>query len=143
MLIGNNGMTILKSILTPQRTIMALRWSLAVIYIWFGILKVLGYNPVYDIVNGTYPLLATEAGTIVLGLVEVLIGLGLATNVWPRVVSSILVIHMAGTFLTFLTTPALMFDPYFPILSFSGEFVVKNLVLTVAGLVILAHQWKK
>lgn len=136
-------MTILKNILTPERTIIALRWSLAIIYIWFGALKVLGYDPVYEIINGTYPWLATDIGMAILGWFEVLIGLGLLFNVWPQAVGTILVVHMAGTFLTFLTNPALMFDPYFPILSLSGEFVVKNLTLTMAGLVILANQWKK
>ena len=131
------------NILTVDKAIKILRWSLAAIFIWFGLLKVLGYNPVYEIVYGTYPALTTPFGNFALGLIEALIGFGLLVNVFPKVVHVVLILHLMGTMLTFVTSPSLMFDPAFPILSLSGEFVFKNVTLAASGLVMLAHQRRK
>ena len=45
-------------------------------------------------------------------------------------------------FLTFITGFGIVFQPYFPVLSLAGEFVIKNAVLAIAGLVTLLHQHK-
>lgn len=135
-------MKTLQHLLTPTKTLILLRLSLAVIFLWFGLLKFFGYDPVYDIINSTYPWLATDMGNMILGAFETLIGLGLLFNIWPKIVHVILVIHMSGTLLTFFISPELMFDPHFPILSLAGEFVFKNILLVSAGLVILAHELK-
>ncbi len=36
-----------------------------------------------------------------------------------------------------------MFDPYVPVLSFEGEFVIKNMTLAIAGLVVLVHEARR
>lgn len=120
--------------------IVGLRMSIALVFIWFGGLKFFGFNPVVHIIEGTFPMLAGETGTFVLGLVEVIIGIGLATNILPLVTHFALVMHLAGTMLTFIVTPSLMFQPYFPILTLEGEFVIKNIVLAMAGIVVLIHE---
>jgi uncharacterized membrane protein YkgB len=117
-----------------------LRWSLAVIFIWFGLIKVLGYNLVFDLVQSVFPLMADGNGFVSLGLLEVAIGAGLLMNRWRLAVTAVLVLHLAGTFITFFTAPSLVFQPHFPILSFAGEFVVKNLTLAIAGIVVLIHE---
>lgn len=117
-----------------------LRWSLAIIFIWFGLLKVAGYNPVFDLVHSVLPFMAAGTGLKLLGIFEVLVGLGLLANRWRLGLHIILVFHLAGTFLTFFTAPSLVFDPYFPILSLAGEFVIKNLTLGIAGIVVLIHE---
>jgi putative oxidoreductase len=123
--------------------IVALRISLGLIFLWFGLLKAFGYNPVFDLVNGVHPLLATPVGNTVLGVIEALIGLLLLTNIYPFATHLVLIVHLIGTFLTFVTAPELMFDPHFPILSLNGEFVFKNIALATAGLVVLAHASNK
>ncbi|MEX2090738.1 MAG: hypothetical protein WD989_01225 [Candidatus Paceibacterota bacterium] len=120
--------------------IKGLRISLGLIFVWFGTLKVAGYNPVFEIVNSTFPFFAAGAGNIILGLAETAIGVGLLFNVFSVFVHVILILHLLGTFTTFIFAPRLMFDPYFPILTFSGEFVFKNATLAMAGLVVLAHE---
>lgn len=117
----------------------ALRLSLGIIFIWFGGLKVVGYNPVYEIVQASFPIFATETGNIVLGALETAIGLGLLFSIFPLVTHVALLLHLAGTFMVFVLAPSLMFDPYFPILTLAGEFVFKNATLAMAGLVVLAH----
>lgn len=122
--------------------VVGLRLSLGAIFFWFGMMKVFGYDPVYEIINATFPFLANGMGNTVLGLVEAIIGLGLFTNIFPAVTIFALLIHLAGTFLTFVIAPGMMFDPYFPILTLSGEFVFKNATLVIAGLVVLVHKRK-
>lgn len=120
--------------------IVALRVSLGVMFIWFGALKVAGHNPVFELVNSTFPFMATETGNLMLGLFEIAIGVGLMLNIFYLLVNVILVLHLLGTFMTFLFAPEFMFDPYFPILTFSGEFVVKNATLVIAGLLVMVHE---
>jgi uncharacterized membrane protein YkgB len=52
-------------------------------------------------------------------------------------------VHLAGTFMTFYAVPEIMFDPRFPILTLEGEFVVKNIVLAAAGMVVMIHEHRK
>lgn len=134
-------MASLHTYIIEKRTLLlaGLRLSLGLIFFWFGILKVFGYNPVYDLVYAVHPILVTATGNFLLGAVEALIGLLLLINVLPRVTHIVLVVHLFGTFLTFLTAPELMFDPHFPVLSLAGEFVFKNVTLAMAGLVVLAY----
>ena len=121
-----------------------LRFVIAFIFIWFGALKILGYNPVYDLIyNSMVPFLAVGTGLIALGAVEVFIGLMLLTNQALFFTHLLLVLHLLGTFSTFIYGWNIIFEPHFPILSLSGEFVIKNLVLVISGLVILVHESKR
>lgn len=123
--------------------ITGLRWSLAAIFIWFGALKLFGYDPVYEIINSSFPFMAEGPGYLILGIGEVAIGLGLLFNIFYIVVHLVLLIHLVGTFSTFVFAPELMFSPRFPILTLAGEFVFKNATLAMAGLVVMAHERSK
>ena len=126
-------------IFSQKFSISALRISLGIVYFWFGALKVAGYNPVYEIVYSTYPFFVSKSGNLILGALEFAIGLGLLFNIFRHLTHLALFLHLLGTFLVFFTAPELMFDPYFPILTLSGEFVFKNAVLALAGLAVFAH----
>lgn len=123
--------------------ITALRLSLGVIFIWFGGLKVLGFNPVYELVNSSFPFLAAGSGNIFLGLLEFAIGLGLVINKPLLYTHIALALHLAGTFITFILAPDLMFEPYFPVLTLEGEFVMKNAILGLSGLVVFTYERQK
>lgn len=118
----------------------ALRISLGIVFFWFGTLKVVGYNPVYDLVHSVIPYFAYGTGNILLGSFEAALGIGLLLNIFRPLVHTLLLLHLLATFLTFITEPSLLFDPYFPVLNLAGEFVVKNLVLATAGLTVLRFQ---
>jgi len=120
--------------------IVSLRVALGIVFLWFGSLKVAGYDPVFSIIKAGFPLLATHTGTIVLGSFEVLIGLGLITNILPQLTALALGLHMLGTLSVFVMAPSLMFAPHFPILTLEGEFVFKNIVFVASGLVVLCFQ---
>jgi putative oxidoreductase len=72
-----------------------------------------------------------------LGAVEVALGAVLLFGKGLRVVLPLLAAHLAGTFLTLVTQPAVAFqDGNVLMLTTEGEFVIKNLVLLSAVLVL-------
>lgn len=122
----------------------ALRISLAVIFVWFGALKMLGYNPVFDLIyNSIFPAFASGSGLVILGIIEVVIGILLFTNRLLFFTHCVVFLHLLGTFSTFIFGWNVIFDPKFPILTLSGEFVVKNMILAIAGLMILVRNSRR
>ncbi len=118
-----------------------LRVTIAIIFIWFGCLKIAGYNPVFDLVNFSIaPFLASGAGLLGLGIFEAAIGVLLLTNRFIVFTHILVFLHLLGTFSTFLFGWHVVFDPHFPVLSLDGEFVIKNMTLAIAGLVVLVHE---
>lgn len=114
-----------------------LRVALAVTFIWFGALKVVGRSPVGDLVAQTVYWLPPAFFVPFLGWWEVVVGIGLLFGVALRLVLLLFWLQMAGTFLVLVLRPGLAFqtgNPFF--LTVIGEFVIKNLVLIAAGLVI-------
>src|SRR3989304_10610379 len=72
-----------------------------------------------------------------LGAWEIIVGLGLLAPVALRLTLLLFWAQMAGTFLVLGVQPDVAFDSGNPLLlTTEGEFVVKNLVLISAGLVI-------
>jgi len=116
-----------------------LRLALAAVFVWFGALKLTGASPVRELIAATLPFLDADISVPALGAVEVVIGLVLAAGVLPRITLLVLAGHLAGTFLTFVTASELMFVANPLELTADGEFVVKNLVLISAALVLIGH----
>jgi uncharacterized membrane protein YkgB len=72
-----------------------------------------------------------------LGAVEVFVGLCLLAGRLMRLALPLLVLQMAGTFLVLVLLPEIAFRDGNPLLlTVEGEFVIKNLVLFSAALVI-------
>ena len=118
----------------------ALRVLLGIVFIWFGALKVAEVSPVAALVAGTLPWAPADLVVPLLGGVEVVLGLGLVVGVFLRLVLPALAAHLAGTFLTFVMLPGLMFRHHDPLLlTADGEFVLKNLVLISATLVLVVY----
>lgn len=118
-----------------------LRISLGIVFFWFGALKLLGVSPVTSIIGTSYALFPTSSFIFVLGGIEVLIGIGLIAKVFLRTTLLLLWIQMAGTLLSFVWAPSLFFfqgNPFF--LTVEGEFVIKNIVLIAASIVIGGYE---
>jgi len=119
-----------------------LRVSLGVVFLWFGALKFFhGLSPAEDLVARTvdrlaFGLIPGSAFVPVLAAWECAIGLGLITGVWMRGVLLLLLIQMIGTVAPVFLFPHEVFThiPYAPTLE--GQYIIKNLVLISAGLVI-------
>ena len=115
----------------------ALRASVAVVFIWFGALKVFGVTPVTDLVASTVYWVDPDWFVPVLGAFEVLVGIGLFAGRLVRVTLAVFALQMAGTFLVLVVQPEVAFQDGNPLLlTVEGEFVVKNLVLLSAGMVV-------
>lgn len=122
----------------------ALRIALAIVFIWFGVLKVIDRSPVEDIVKQTVFFLPGDPFFALLGALEIAIGVGLLVPIALRITLLVFWAQMAGTFLTLLVLPEQSFQRGNPLLlGVLGEFVVKNLVLISAGLVIGASIRKR
>ena len=115
----------------------ALRVSVALVFIWFGALKIFDVTPVTELVANTVYWFDPDWVVPTLGVVEVAVGLGLLFGVALRSVLALFFLQMLGTFLVFVVQPDVAFVDGNPLLlTTEGEFVVKNLVLLSAGLVI-------
>jgi uncharacterized membrane protein YkgB len=113
-----------------------LRVSLAVVFIWFGALKVTGTSPVENLVADTVPIVDGSWFVPLLGVFEVGLGLALLFGAFPIVIVA-MVLHLTGTFLVLITQPELAFQGGNPLLlTTEGEFVMKNLVLLAGALAI-------
>lgn len=114
-----------------------LRISLAIIFIWFGLLKVIGRTPVADLVANSVYWFSPEFFVPVLGIWETIVGLGLLFGIALRLTLFLFWLQMAGTFLVLVLRPDIAFQGGNPLLlTVEGEFVIKNLVLIAGGLVI-------
>jgi uncharacterized membrane protein YkgB len=114
-----------------------LRFSLAIIFIWFGALKFFpGLSPAVDLVKRTVYWLPPEIFIPILAAWEVLIGLCLLVRPLVRVAILLLFLQMGGTFLPLVLLPEITWlrFPYAPTLE--GQYILKNLVIIGAALVI-------
>lgn len=118
--------------------ILALRIALGVVYIWFGALKVIDRSPVEQLVRDTVFFLPDGQYILYgMGAWEIVIGLGLLFPVALRLTLAMLWLQLAGTFLALVVLPGDCFQDDNPLLlTTTGEFVVKNIVLITAGLAI-------
>jgi putative oxidoreductase len=113
-----------------------LRVSLGIVFVWFGMLKVVGASAVGGLVASTIPF---DASWFVpaLGVLEVAIGLAFIAGRFLRLALPIFALQLVGTLLVLLVLPDIAFEQDNPLmLSLVGEFVVKNLVLLSAGIVV-------
>lgn len=118
-------------------SIPALRVSLGLVFVWFGAMKVFDVTPVADLVANTVYWFDPAWVVPALGVFEVVVGIGLLFRIALRLVLGLFAVQMVGTFLVLALLPEVAFDSGNPLLlTVEGEFVVKNLVLLSAGMVI-------
>ncbi|OGY98614.1 MAG: hypothetical protein A2855_02070 [Candidatus Liptonbacteria bacterium RIFCSPHIGHO2_01_FULL_57_28] len=120
-----------------------LRWSLGIVYVWFGALKLMGTSPVLDLIRGLHPNYPEPIFCIILGVWEVLIGLGFLSGKFLRTTLVLMWAQMGGIMISLLTDPQFFFQATSPMsLTYDGEFLIKNLVLIAASLVIAGYSLK-
>ena len=121
-------------------SLLMLRVSLGVVFVWFGALKVANVTPVGALVAGTVPWVDAAWFVPLLGTVEVVVGIALIAGRRLTAVSFILVAHLTGTLLVLVMQPQVAFQHGNPLLlTTEGEFVIKNIVLISAGLVLASR----
>ena len=111
------------------------RFSLAVIFIWFGALKVVSSSPATELVAKTIYWFNPNWFVPFLGIWEVVIGLCFLYKPLLRFGILIMSIQMLGTFLPLILLPDVTFSKFL-VPTLEGQYIIKNLVLIASAIVI-------
>lgn len=118
------------------------RVALGVVFLWFGAIKfVPGWSPAEELAGRTieritFGAVPAEVGVPILAAWESLIGIGLLAGRFLRATLLLLFAQMPGTLLPLVLFPAETFAafPYAP--TMEGQYIIKNLVLIGAAIVV-------
>jgi uncharacterized membrane protein YkgB len=113
-----------------------LRVALALVFIWYGILKPFGLSPAAELVRRTVYFVPPDLFIPILGWWEVAIGVGLLYRPLNRMAIFLLFLQMPGTLLPLVLLPEVCFTHVPWGLTLEGQYIVKNAVLIGAALVV-------
>ena len=113
-----------------------LRISLGIVFIWFGALKPFGDSPANEVITKTIYWFDPDIFIPILGFWEILIGICLLYTPLIRVGLFLLAMQMPGTFLPLVLRPEICFIDVPFNLTLEGQYIVKNLVLIGAAMVV-------
>ena len=120
-----------------ENGIRLLRLAVGTVFVWFGALKLVpGLSPAEDLVRSVVPLIPGDLFVPVLGVWEILIGIGFLAGRGLRLAILLLFLQMPGTLLPVLLLPQRVFTALPFGLTLEGQYIVKNLVLVAAALVV-------
>lgn len=119
----------------------ALRASLGIIFVWFGILKPFGISAAEPLVLATVkwlPVLDPHGWLVVIGWWEVVIGISFLFRSTVRLAIALLALQMGGTLMPLFLLPEVTFQagrvPFAP--TMEGQYIIKNLMIISAALVV-------
>jgi uncharacterized membrane protein YkgB len=125
----------------------ALRISFGIIFFWFGILKPLGYSSAATLLKATVvwlPFGSSENWLMIIGWWEVVIGICFLFHKTTRFAVGLLFLQMIGTFMPLLFLPEITFqNNHFLLPTLEGQYIIKNLMIISAALVIGGTVYKK
>lgn len=119
-----------------------LRYSIGFIFIWFGALKFFpGLSPAQELATGTieiitFGLLPLQWSLLLLASLEVAIGILMISGKWIRLTIFLLLFQMAGTMTPIVLFPELVFTQFPYALTIEGQYIIKNVVVISAGIVV-------
>ena len=132
-----NDLDILITSFMSRWGITLLRYSLGIIYIWFGILKPFGLSPAQELVENTVYWFDDKATFVnFLGWWEVVIGFTMCFRPLIRISIFLLFLQIPGTFLPLVLLPEVCFTDFPYGLTLEGQYIVKNLIIISSALVI-------
>ena len=118
------------------------RFSLFVVFFWFGLLKVIGLSPASGLVQrlfeNTIPFITFHSFLIGFGLFECLIGILFLVRGAERIVIPLLLVHMITTFGPLVLLPSETWQRFL-VPTLEGQYIIKNLVIIATGIGIAAH----
>lgn len=126
----------------------AVRISFAVIFFLFGILKPLGVSPAEGIVKATVvwlPFGEPDWWLNIIGWWEVVIGLTFLFKKTTRIAIGLLFLQMLGTFMPLVFLPEVVYQSGYSIYmpTMEGQYIIKNLMIISAALVVGGTIYKK
>jgi len=132
-----------------QNTIKLMRLSLGIIFVWYGMLKFFPtLSPAEDLAIKTidimfFHLLDETLSIKLLAILEVGIGLGFLSGFYTKVVTIIFLGHMVCTFAPLFILPELSFTQAPYAFTLVGQYIVKNIVFILVGVLIYQNELKK
>jgi uncharacterized membrane protein YphA (DoxX/SURF4 family) len=120
----------------------AVRIALGIVFLWFGVLKFFpNLSPAELLAARTIELLTfgvvkPDLSLPALAVWESVIGIGLIVGRGLRAILLLLVIHMAGTFTPLILFPTETFRVFPLVPTLEGQYIIKNLVLIGAAMVV-------
>lgn len=119
-----------------------IRFSLFLLFFWFGLLKVLGLSPVADLVQQlfeqTIHFMSFNQFIILFGLFECLIGILFIIPNFERVALALLFFHMLTTFMPLFILPEVAWSSFL-VPTLEGQYIFKNLAIIAGAIGIFAH----
>lgn len=113
-----------------------LRIAMGIIFIWFGALKPFGLSPAEALVARATAWIPVPGFLYILTVWEVTIGVCFLFKRLVRWGVVLLLLHMPGTLLPLITLRDETFVRFPFALSLEGQYIIKNLVLITAGIVL-------
>ncbi|MDN5081041.1 DoxX family membrane protein [Aliarcobacter butzleri] len=132
-----------------QNTIKLMRLSLGIIFVWYGMLKFFStLSPAEDLAIKTidimfFHLIDGSLSIKLLAILEVVIGIGFLSGYYTKLVTIIFLGHMLCTFAPLFILPELSFThaPY--AFTLVGQYIVKNIVFILVGVMIYQNETKR
>lgn len=116
-----------------------LRISMGVIYLWFGALKLIpGLSPAEPLIRASWGFAPLPTSTFValVGALEMVIGLGLITGFFLRGIILLMGLQLLGAMSPLVFSPERLFAAFPFSLTLEGQYVLKDIVLIAAALVV-------
>lgn len=114
-----------------------LRLGMGVVFFWFGALKLFpGLSPAEELVRNTTYFVDPDLFLPVLAIWEMLIGAGLLIGKYLRLTLLLLFTQMIGTALPLVVLPQAVWTVFPFGLTLEGQYIIKNLVIIGAALVL-------
>lgn len=114
-----------------------LRISIGIVFFWFGALKLVPeLSPAENLIRQSITFFSMDWFLPVLAVWEMVIGLGFITGKFMRLTILLLFLQMPGTISPVILRPDLVFTQFPLGLTLEGQYIVKNLVLISAALVV-------
>ncbi len=114
-----------------------LRLSMGVIFVWFGALKLFpDVSPAEPLIEASITFFPLKYFMPILAVWEMAIGVGFLTGKFTRLTILLLFLQMPGTLSPIVLAPSQVWETFPFGLTLAGQYMVKNLVLISAGLVI-------
>ena len=132
-----------------QNTIKLMQLSLGIIFVWYGMLKFFPtLSPAEDLAIKTidimfFHLIDGSLSIKFLAILEVAIGIGFLSGYYTKLVTIIFLGHMLCTFAPLFILPELSFThaPY--AFTLVGQYIVKNIVFILVGVMIYQNETKR
>ena len=125
-------------------SIQLIRFALAIIFIWFGLLKLIDRSPIASLLTQDVFWIPPEIFVQILGASEIIVGFGLLSGAALTPTLHIFWLNVAGTFLALIAQPDISISDMISettslqtgnaaVLGATGEIVIKGIMLTISG----------